>query len=124
MCLPADIDDVILSSQAVRYLMYAIIAAGMVLLGYVLSEVTRDNQTASSQIEKVGAALQPVGDAQPVKNERVVAATPIAKQPLGLMILSSRMRGTRSTRCSLSLRAICYVPFETSIQETNGLPFC
>ncbi|MGC6417181.1 MAG: FHA domain-containing protein [Bradymonadia bacterium] len=81
----ADIDDVILpaGSQAVRYLMYAIIAAGMVLLGYVLSEVTRDNQTASSQIEKVGAALQPVEDAQTVKNERVVAATPIAKQPLG-----------------------------------------
>ena len=81
----ADIDDVILpaGSQAVRYLMYAIIAAGMVLLGYVLSEVTVDNQTASSLIEKVGAALQPVEDAQTVKNERVVAATPIAKQPLG-----------------------------------------
>ena len=85
MFTTADIDDVILpaGSQALRYLMYAIIAAGMVLLGYVLSEVTRDNQSASSQIEKVSTAAATGPDAQMVKNERVVAATPIAKQPLG-----------------------------------------
>ncbi|MBV69736.1 MAG: hypothetical protein CMH52_00175 [Myxococcales bacterium] len=47
---PADIDDVILppSSQLLRHLAVAVILVGMVLIGYILAEVTRDNRDIAS----------------------------------------------------------------------------
>ncbi|MEE2756499.1 MAG: FHA domain-containing protein [Myxococcota bacterium] len=54
---PADIDDVILppSSQLLRHLAVAVILVGMVLIGYILAEVTRDNRQITSATAQADA---------------------------------------------------------------------